>query len=77
MVLSKIKKGQIVKIKSFNDAFDAKALMVGVGLLPGDEVTIISQSFLGSPLTIRLKHGELIAMRTKQAELINVEVIAG
>lgn len=77
MVLSKIKKGQNVKITSFNEKFEAKALLVGIGLLLGDEVTVVSESFLGSPLTIQLKHGELLAMRTNQADLINVEVISG
>lgn len=73
--LSKLSKGTKAKIHSFNESLEAKSMIIGLGILPGDEVTLVSESFLGSPLTLRLKDGETIAMRTEEASNINVELL--
>lgn len=74
-MLSKVKKGSRVRVHSFKSDLGPKSLIVGIGILPGDEIDLVSESFLGSPLTIRLCDGETIAMRTNEASHIIVEVI--
>lgn len=74
-VLSKVKKGSRVKIITFAQNLPTKSTIIGIGLLPGDEVSLVSESFLGSPITIRLNDGETVAMRVKEASLINVQIL--
>ena len=74
-ILSKVKKGLKVKVHSFESELDIKPAVIGMGLLPGDEITIISESFLGSPLTIRGTSGQTLALRKSEASLINVEIV--
>jgi len=73
--LSKLKKGNRAEITSFDDKLGSKSMMLGLGILPGDVVTLVSESFLGSPLAIKLSDGETIAMRTSEAAFINVKII--
>lgn len=75
MTLNKLKKGQRAKVEGFAQGFEGQALMLGIGLLPGDEVTLIGESFLGSPLTFQTTAGDSLALRTYQAQYINVEII--
>jgi Fe2+ transport system protein FeoA len=74
--LSKLKKGNRAEILSFDDKLLSKSMMLGLGLLPGDEIILVSESFLGSPLTIKLSDGETIAMRLNEASCINVKIVA-
>ena len=73
--LSKIKKGSKVKVISFDNKLQAKPLMVGLGILQGDIIDLVSESFLGSPITVRLVDGETVALRVGEASLINVEKV--
>ncbi|EQC47339.1 FeoA family protein [Bacteriovorax sp. Seq25_V] len=74
-ILSLVKKGSKAKVHSFNENLLSKSMMIGLGILPGDTIDLVSESFLGSPLTIRLTDGETVAMRIAEAALINVEII--
>ena len=73
--LSEVKKGLRVKVHSFENTLEIKPAVLGMGLLPGDEITIVSESFLGSPLTIRSSSGQTMALRKNEASLINVEIV--
>ncbi len=73
--LSKVRKGAKARVHSFHESLLSKSMMVGLGILPGDTIDLVSESFLGSPLTIRLTDGETVAMRITEASLINVEII--
>lgn len=73
--LSKVKKGSRVKVTNFEPNLPTKSTIIGIGLLPGDEISLVSESFLGSPLTIRLNDGETVAMRVQEASLINVQLL--
>lgn len=72
MTLSKAQKGKTYIFESFNDSFEYKSLLVGVGLSPGDSFYVVASSFLGSPITIKLENGQLFGLRKSEAELINV-----
>lgn len=74
-ILSKVKKGSRVIVTDFAQNLPTKSTIIGMGLLPGDEISLVSESFLGSPLTIRLNDGETVAMRIQEASLINVQVL--
>jgi len=73
--LAKLTKGTRAEILSFKDTLLPKSMMLGLGILPGDEVVLVSESFLGSPLTIKLSDGETVAMRISEASCINVKII--
>lgn len=71
--LDQLKKGQTASILSYDESdFSFQTLLMGIGILPGDSIEIVSTSFLGSPMTIKYGNGELLAIRTKQAKLIQV-----
>ena len=74
MCLLEAKKGQTVIIKGFQHKSEAIALLMGLGLLPGDQVQIVAPSVFGSPVTI-LKGENTLAMRTQQAKLIEIDLV--
>lgn len=73
MTLYKAKKGQTVRIQFHDEHDELKKLLMGMGLLPGDEVQIIGESFLGSPVAFRYNGNDFMAMRAGQAKRIKVE----
>lgn len=73
--LLKIKKNQTAKILSLGECMDLQAFALGVGLLPGDEVKVVGESFLGSPVSIIYGDSDLLALRKEQAAAIKVEVL--
>lgn len=73
--LSQLKKGQSAVISAFDEnELEFQTLLMGIGLLPGDSIEVISESFLGSPMTIKHGAGEILAIRTKQAKLIKIQM---
>ena len=73
--LSAVKKGQRVRVKHLYGELDSRPLLMGVGILPGDEIQVVGESVLGSPLAIQFGENDLIAMRVQQADLIEVEEV--
>ncbi len=71
--LSRMKKGSVVKVHSFDSKLNIKSTFVAMGILPGDTITIVSESFLGSPMTIKRTDGHTVALRKAEASQINVE----
>ena len=75
MGLCDVKKNQTVKILEFKDGMSGRELLMGMGLLPGDCITVIGTSFLGSPITILKGEDQLLALRKSEAKHIITEVI--
>lgn len=73
--LSQIEIGKKVKIKSINSNLESRSTLAGLGILPGDQLEVISKSIFGSP--IYLKHGEnnFFALRKNEASMVVVEPI--
>ena len=71
--LAEIKKNKKVKIISYKKGEGGFSLFISLGILKGDIIEVVSESFLGSPISIRFGLGEMIALRPAQAKLIEVE----
>ncbi|MFN8672537.1 MAG: FeoA family protein [Candidatus Sericytochromatia bacterium] len=71
--LSEAKIDEKVKIVSFHDDLETKSILIGMGILTGDELEILNKSLFGS--SIYFKHGEsnFFALRKNEASLIEVE----
>ena len=71
--LSDIPTGTKVKIKSIGSNLESRSTLAGLGILPGDEIEVLSKSIFGSPISY--KHGQcsFFALRKNQAEMIEVE----
>lgn len=72
-VLSQVKIGEIVKIINFNHQLETKNILISMGILIGDKLEVTSKSPFGSPISF--KHGEnnFFALRSNQANLIEIE----
>lgn len=73
MVLSNIKTGNKVKIVKFNESLETKAILTSMGIIPGDELEVVSKSPFGSPIFFKHNLNNFFALRRSQADLIEVE----
>lgn len=72
-VLSEAKIGEKVRITSFNINLETKGTLISMGIIPGDELEVVSKSPFGSPISFKHGLNNFFALRKNQAELIGVE----
>ncbi|MEK7433514.1 MAG: FeoA family protein [Cyanobacteriota bacterium] len=72
-LLSQVKIGQKVRITGFNIKLETKGTLISMGIIPGDELEVISKSPFGSPISFKHGLNNFFALRKSQAELIEVE----
>lgn len=71
--LSHLKIGQKAIIINIHDTLETKTLLMGMGILPGDEIEVTSKSLFGSPISFRHSDSNFFALRKNQARLIEIE----
>ncbi|MBC7474687.1 MAG: ferrous iron transport protein A [Candidatus Sericytochromatia bacterium] len=72
-LLSQIKIGEKVTIISFMKDLETKSTLISMGILPGDELEVISKSIFGSPISFKHGQNNFFALRSNQAKLIEVK----
>ncbi len=72
-LLSQVKIGEKVTIISFMKDLETKSTLISMGILPGDELEVISKSIFGSPISFKHGQNNFFALRSNQAKLIEVE----
>lgn len=73
LFLSQVQIGEKVKIKLIRANLESRSTLAGLGILPGDDIEVVSKSIFGSPISF--KHGEsnFFALRKNEAAMIEVE----
>jgi ferrous iron transport protein A len=72
--LNQVKTGEKVKITSLGQGHHKEKLL-SLGLLPGDEIEVLSRAPLGSPISFCHGQSHFFAMRTHEAKNVLVEKI--
>jgi len=73
-ILSNIPIGQKVKILNFKNDLETKLFLMSLGVLPGDEIEVISKSPLGDPIFLKHFDTNFFTIRKNQAKFIEVEL---
>jgi ferrous iron transport protein A len=73
MNLAKLKPGEKGKITSIGATGPLKRRLMDMGVLVGEEVTVLKVAPLGDPIEVTIKNYNL-SLRKKEAEGIGVEV---
>ena len=75
--LHQLARGVVARVQGFNDDADTLvAKLREIGFAEGDEVELMGRDWLGgAPLSIRLNR-TLIALRTREAALVQVEPVS-
>lgn len=74
MNLAKLKPGEKGKITSIGAIGPLKRRLMDMGVLVGEEVTVMKMAPLGDPIEVKIKSYNL-SLRKKEAEGIGVEVV--
>ena len=73
MNLAKLKPGQTGKITAIGAIGPLKRRLMDMGVLVGEEVTVVKVAPLGDPIEVNIKSYRL-SLRKKEAQGISVEV---
>jgi ferrous iron transport protein A len=72
MTLNMLKAGCAAVVKEIRSTNAERRRMVDLGILPGTRIENVMPSPLGDPIAYRIR-GAVIALRSEQAELIEIE----
>jgi len=72
-ILSNAKEGDKVRILRYHNNLESKTLLIGMGILPGDELEVLSKSVFGSPMYFKHTRSNFFALRKNQAKFIEIE----
>ncbi len=75
MKLSQAKIGAKLKIINLGEDQELGLILLGMGLLPGDEVEIMQKAPFGSPIALKKNTGHYFAIRQAQANAVEVQLI--
>lgn len=73
ILLNQAKVGEKLKITGFEEGANLSSDLVTFGILPGDEIEIISVAPSGSPIAIRHEKAGFMALRKTVAKSIMVQ----
>jgi Fe2+ transport system protein FeoA len=73
-VLSNVSIGKKVKISEFKNDTETKLFLMSLGVLPGDEIEVISRAPFGDPIFLKHFDTNFFAIRKNQAKFIEVEL---
>ena len=73
MILSLLKTGQKGRILKVKGKKDLKDRLMRMGIIPGEEIEVVSIAPLGSPIDVLIK-GYHLSLRKEEAACIVVEV---
>jgi len=71
--LDEIDSGVKVKVKDYSQ-LSCRSVLLGIGVLPEDEIEVIKASFLGSPIYFKNQQGLFFALRKLEAKKVIVEL---
>jgi len=72
-ILSEAKEGEKVRILRYHNNLESRTLLIGMGILPGDELEVITRSVFGSPIYLKHSRSNFFALRKNQAKFIEIE----
>ncbi|MFN8369482.1 MAG: FeoA family protein [Bacteriovoracaceae bacterium] len=75
MKLSDIPNGTRVRVVKFVENMSNVSTLLGLGIIPGDELTVINKALSGGPILIRHGESSFFALRANEANLIEIEVL--
>jgi ferrous iron transport protein A len=73
--LDQMKAGEHAKLIQFSENADLHFKLLSLGLLPGDEIKVISRAPFGGPISVGHGSGNGFAIRLKEAKCIEVETM--
>jgi ferrous iron transport protein A len=73
-ILSNINTGKKAKIIGFKNDIETKLFLLSLGVLPGDEIEVISKAPFGDPIFLKHFEKNFFAIRKNQAKFIEVEI---
>lgn len=76
MTLSDINVGQAVSLTDFSHNQSVYFKLISLGLLPGDQITVMSKAPFGGPISIKHGSDTYFALRRSEAKQINVAPVS-